>query len=146
MPRSRCRENLVVGLVKKVKLEMGDEELKSIALTQLVKKLANRLSDGTPESAAFEYLDHDFGEWVDLDDPQAAAGVPCIKIRVKAPQKAAEEVLFYVLCAWLLTSRHPRKHQRRQAGHPVQKTSANKIGGFHSRTQKQPSPHTSPRL
>ena len=94
---------LVVGLVKKVKLEMGDEELKSIALTQLVKKLANRLSDGTPESAAFEYLDCDFGEWVDLDDPQAVAGVPCIKIRVKAPQKAAEEVLFSVLCALLLT-------------------------------------------
>ena len=94
---------LVVGLVKKVKLEVGDEELKSIALTQLVKKLANRLSDGTPESAAFEYLDRDFGEWVDLDDPQAVAGVPCIKIRVKAPQKAAEEVMFSVLCALLLT-------------------------------------------
>ena len=94
---------LIIGLAKRVKLEMGDEELKSIALTQLVKKLANRLSDGTPESAAFEYLDRDFGEWVDLDDPQAVAGVSCIKIRVKAPQKAAEEVLFSVLCAFLLT-------------------------------------------
>ena len=106
----QCLSNLAIQpardavvVVKMVKLEVGDEELKSIALTQLVKKLANRLSDGTSPTAAFEYLEPDFNEWVDIDDPQSLAGVSCIKIRVKAPQKAAEEVLFSVLCAFLLT-------------------------------------------
>ena len=94
---------LVAGLVKKVVVLLTDEELKSTALDDLVKQLAERLADGTSPTAAFEYFEPDFGEWVDLDDPQALAGVPCIKIRVKAPQKAAEEVLFSVLCAFLLT-------------------------------------------
>ena len=94
---------LVVGLEKKVVVLLTDEELKSTALDDLVKQLAERLADGTSPTAAFEYFESDFGEWVDLDDPQALAGVPCIKIRVKAPQKAAEEVLFSALCAFLLT-------------------------------------------
>ena len=94
---------LVAGLKKKVVLLVADEELKSMALDDLVKLLAERLAGGTSPTAAFEYFEPDFGEWVDLHDPQALAGVSCIKIRVKAPQKAAEEVLFSALCAFLLT-------------------------------------------
>ena len=94
---------LVAGLKKKVVQVVADEQLKSMAVDDLVKQLAERLADGTSPTAAFEYLEPDFNEWVDIDDPQSLAGVSCIKIRVKAPQKAAEEVLFSVLCAFLLT-------------------------------------------